>query len=234
MGRVQVAYSAQGADVATTEREAPVTRVVIVDDHDVLASGLAHVMADQRDLDCVGVATTLEEGRRLVGEQVPDVLLLDQRLPDGDGVSAIPELLAAHPALRIVVLTGNATDAVLVRAIEGGAAGFVAKNRSLGEVLSAVRATASGEAVISSELLARLLPRLTGEATTRHEALTEREREVLELLADGLTNVAIAERLVVSVHTVRNHVANLSSKLGAHSKLEALSIAVREGLLPDR
>jgi DNA-binding NarL/FixJ family response regulator len=204
-----------------------------VDDHDVLASGLAHVMAGEPDLDCVGVANTLADGRRLVAEHSPDVLLLDQGLPDGDGVAAIPEFLADCPGLRVVVLTANATDAILVRAIENGAAGFVAKNRSLKEVLSAVRAAATGEAVISSELLARLLPRLTGESVPRHEALTDREREVLSLLADGLTNVAIAERLVVSVHTVRNHVANLSSKLGAHSKLEALSIAVREGLLPD-
>jgi DNA-binding NarL/FixJ family response regulator len=98
-----------------------------------------------------------------------------------------------------------------------------------------VRAAASGEALISPEMLARLLPRLgrTGPAA-RPQELTEREREVLALLADGLTNAAIAERLVVSVHTVRNHIANLSAKLGAHSKLEALSIAVREGLLPDR
>lgn len=211
-----------------------VTRVVVIDDHDVLASGLAHVMAAEPDLECVGVANTLEEGRRLVSENAPAVLLLDQGMPDGDGVSSIPEMLTLQPELRIVVLTANATDAVLVRAIENGAAGFVAKNRSLKEVLSAVRAAASGEAVISSELLARLLPRLTGESRSRHEELTEREREVLVLLAEGLTNVAIAERLVVSVHTVRNHVANLSSKLGAHSKLEALSIAMRDGLLTDR
>ena len=218
----------------TVDDRRSVTRVVVLDDHDVLASGLAHVMASESDLDCVGVANTLADGRRLVAEHHPDVLLLDQGLPDGDGVSAIPELLADQPQLRVVVLTANATDAILVRAIENGAAGFVAKNRSLNEVLSAVRAAASGEAVISSELLTRLLPRLTGEGVSRHEDLTDREREVLVLLADGLTNVAIAERLVVSVHTVRNHVANLSSKLGAHSKLEALSIAVREGLLPDR
>jgi DNA-binding NarL/FixJ family response regulator len=220
--------------VRALAEDAPVTRVVVIDDHDVLASGLAHVMASEPDLECVGVANTLDEGRRLVGENVPDVLLLDQGMPDGDGVSAIPELLALCPGLRIVVLTANSTDAILVRAIENGAAGFVAKNRSLKEVLSAVRGAASGEAVISSELLARLLPRLTGENPKRHEDLTEREREVLVLLAEGLTNVAIAERLVVSVHTVRNHVANLSSKLGAHSKLEALSIAVRDGLLTDR
>jgi DNA-binding NarL/FixJ family response regulator len=219
---------------AVTEGGARVTRVVVVDDHDVLASGLAHVMTTEPDLECVGVANTLEEGRRLVAENAPDVLLLDHGMPDGDGVSAIPEMLALQPGVRIVMLTANATDAVLVRAIENGAAGFVAKNRSLKEVLSAVRAAASGEAVISSELLGRLLPRLTGETHSRHEELTEREREVLVLLAEGLTNVAIAERLVVSVHTVRNHVANLSSKLGAHSKLEALSIAMRDGLLPDR
>jgi two-component system, NarL family, response regulator DevR len=220
--------------VLTVDDDAPITRVVVIDDHDVLASGLAHVMASESDLECVGVANTLEDGRKLLTEHAPDVLLLDQGLPDGDGVSAIPEILKLQPRLRIVVLTANATDSILVRAIENGAAGFVAKNRSLREVLSAVRAAASGEAVISSELLARLLPRLTGESVKRHEDLTDREREVLVLLAEGLTNVAIAERLVVSVHTVRNHVANLSSKLGAHSKLEALSIAVRDGLLPDR
>jgi DNA-binding NarL/FixJ family response regulator len=220
--------------VHAVAEDAEVTRVVVIDDHDVLASGLAHVMRSEPDLECVGVANTLADGRRLVTDNAPDVLLLDQGMPDGDGVSAIPELLALQPGVRIVVLTANATDSILVRAIENGAAGFVAKNRSLKEVLSAVRAAASGEAVISSELLARLLPRLTGESQSRHEELTEREREVLVLLAEGLTNIAIAERLVVSVHTVRNHVANLSSKLGAHSKLEALSIAVRDGLLPDR
>jgi DNA-binding NarL/FixJ family response regulator len=99
-------------------------------------------------------------------------------------------------------------------------------------VTQAVRAAAAGESVISPEMLARLLPRLRATEPQPHDSLTEREREVLTLLAEGLSNAAIADRLVVSVHTVRNHVANLSAKLGAHSKLEALAIAVREGLLP--
>ena len=133
--------------------ERPMTRVGIIDDHDVLASGLAHVMAAQVDLECVGVATTLQDGRRLVDEHPLDVLLLDQGLPDGDGVATIPDFLTTQPQLRVVVLTANATDTILVRAIENGAAGFVGKNRSLVEVLSAVRAAASGESVISSELL---------------------------------------------------------------------------------
>jgi DNA-binding NarL/FixJ family response regulator len=100
-------------------------------------------------------------------------------------------------------------------------------------VTAAVRAAAAGEAVISPELLARLLPRFQRGTQRAGGDLTDREREVLGLLADGLSNAAIAERLTVSVHTVRNHIANLSAKLGAHSKLEALSIAVRDGLLPD-
>lgn len=208
-------------------------RVLIVDDHDVLASSLAHVLDAEPDLTCVGVANTLARARSLVATSSPDVMLLDHRLPDGDGVPAIGELRALRPSLRVVVLTASAADHVLVQAIESGASGFVSKTRSLGEVTSAVRAAASGEALISPEMLARLLPRLSRTGTgTRHQELTEREREVLGLLADGLTNAAIAKHLMVSVHTVRNHIANLSAKLGAHSKLEALSIAVREGLLP--
>ena len=136
--------------------------------------------------------------------------------------------------MAVIVLTASAAEHVMVAAIEAGVSGFLSKTRSLAEVTSAVRAAAAGEAVISPEMLARLLPRLSRTGQAGRETLTEREREVLGLLAEGLTNAAIAERLSVSVHTVRNHVANLSAKLGARSKLEALSIAVREGLLPDR
>jgi DNA-binding NarL/FixJ family response regulator len=209
-------------------------RVLVVDDHEVLASSLAQVLEAEPDLTCVGVSTTLERARTLIASTAPDVLLLDHRLPDGDGVAAIPELRSLRPSVQVVVLTASAADHVLIQAIEAGAAGFVSKTRSLSEVTAAVRAAASGEALISPELLARLLPRLSRSGGARHQELTDREREVLGLLADGLTNASIAERLVVSVHTVRNHIANLSNKLGAHSKLEALSIAVREGLLPDR
>jgi DNA-binding NarL/FixJ family response regulator len=180
------------------------------------------------------VAGTIERAEALVKSALPDVILLDHRLPDGDGVAAIGRFRALRPDVRVVVLTASAADHVLVAAIEAGASGFLSKTRSLGEVTSAVRAAATGEAVISPEMLARLLPRLHRGGRSGGSELTEREREVLGLLADGLSNAAIAEQLTVSVHTVRNHIANLSAKLGAHSKLEALAIAVREGLLPDR
>ena len=210
------------------------TRVLVVDDHEVLATSLSMVLDAEPDLVSVGVARSLEQARALVRTTEPDVLLLDHRLPDGDGVGAIPELRALREEMHVVVLTATAADHVLVAAIEAGASGFVSKTRGLAEVTAAVRAAASGEALISPEMLARLLPRLSRTSATRHQELTEREHEVLGLLAQGLTNAAIAAQLFVSVHTVRNHIANLSSKLGAHSKLEALSIAVREGLLPDR
>jgi len=208
-------------------------RVLIVDDHEVLASSLAMVLEAEADISTAGVATTLEQARALIGSSQPDVLLLDHRMPDGDGVAAIPGLRALRPSIRIVVLTASAADHVLMSAIQNGASGFLSKTRSLDEVTAAVRAAAAGESVISPELLARLLPRFGSGKVHSVDELTERERDVLALVAQGLSNAAIAERLVVSVHTVRNHIASLSAKLGAHSKLEALSIAVRRGLLPD-
>ena len=215
--------------------EAEPVRVLIVDDHEVLAASLAQALDIEPDLYVVGRAGSLERAAALIPDVRPDVLLLDHRLPDGDGVTAIPRLRALRPSMAVVVLTASAAEHVMVAAIEAGVAGFVSKTRGLGELTAAVRAAAAGEAVVSPEMLSRLLPRLQrARSGAARASLTEREREVLDLVAEGLTNAAIADRLTVSVHTVRNHVANLSAKLGASSKLEALAIAVREGLLPDR
>ena len=223
---------AQGSDTATRPSTHPI-RVLIVDDHEVLASSLAMVLDAEADITTAGVATTLEQAHSLIGTTQPDVVLLDHRMPDGDGVAAIAGLRAQRPSVGVVVLTASPADHVLLAAIEAGASGFLSKTRSLDEVTAAVRAAAAGESVISPELLARLLPRFGRGSPQSDTELTEREREVLSLVAEGLPNAAIADRLVVSVHTVRNHIASLSAKLGAHSKLEALSIAVRRGLLPD-
>lgn len=212
------------------EGTSPPIRVLVVDDHQVLSGSLALVVDAERDMESVGIARDLAEARTRVVDRAPDVLLLDRRLPDGDGIEAIAELRRLRPEVRVVVLTATDSDQVLVQAIEAGACGFLSKSRGLGEVIDAVRSAAAGEAVISGEMLSRLLPKLTRAGGPSVE-LTPREQEVLELLAEGKSNAAIAEALFVSVHTVRNHVANLSAKLGAHSKLEALSVAVRNGLL---
>ncbi|HEV7148958.1 MAG TPA: response regulator transcription factor [Pedococcus sp.] len=205
-------------------------RVLIVDDHEVLAASLAHVLDDEADIVAVGLAATLSQARARIVSASPDVLILDRRLPDGDGVEALAELKSLRPHMNVLVLTATSSDDVLVRALEAGAAGFLSKTRSLAEVTTAVRAAAQGEASISPEMLARLLPKLT-RVPGPDPALTRREQEVLGMLAHGLSNAAIAAELSVSVNTVRNHVANLSAKLGAHSKLEAMSIAIQRGLL---
>ncbi len=206
-------------------------RVLVVDDHQMFAASLAHALESEPDLLVVGQATSVAEAQNLVASTAPDVVLLDHRLPDGDGVSAIAGLHAVRPSAQIVVLTATASDRVLVAAMEAGAAGFIAKTQRLSDVIEGVRAAAQGESVVSAKLLSRLLPRLRRQAGGAGADLTEREREILDLLAHGLSNADIAQQLTISVHTVRNHVANLSAKLGAHSKLEALSIAVREGLV---
>ena len=200
----------------------------------MLASSLAKTLDTEPDLRSVGVAGSLKRAAELIPTSAPDVLLLDHRLPDGDGVAAIGRLRELRPSMAVIVLTASPSEHLMVAAVEAGVSGFLSKTRSLAEVTSAVRAAAVGEAVISPEMLARLLPRLGGTGPVGAATLTEREREILGLIAQGLSNAAIAERLVVSVNTVRNHVANPLAKLGARSKLEALSVAIRDGLLPDR
>jgi DNA-binding NarL/FixJ family response regulator len=205
-------------------------RVLIVDDHQMFATSLAQALHSESDLRVVGQGTSIAEARDLMASTAPDVVLLDHRLPDGDGVGAIPDLHRIRPSVKIVVLTAATSDRLLVTAMEAGAAGFIAKTQRLDDVINGVRAVAQGESVVSAKLLTRLLPRLHRQSGGGAE-LTEREREILDLLARGLSNADIAQQLTISVHTVRNHVANLSAKLGAHSKLEALSIAVRQGLI---
>ena len=208
-----------------------VVRVLVVDDHPMFAASLAQALESEPDLLVVAQATSIAEARGSLASTAPDVVLLDHRLPDGDGVGAIAGLHGIRPSARIVVLTATASDRVLVAAMEAGAAGFIAKTQQLDDVIAGVRAAAQGESVVSAKLLTRLLPRLQRRSGGGRTELTEREREILDLLARGLPNADIAHELTLSVHTVRNHVANLSAKLGAHSKLEALSIAVREGLV---
>jgi len=206
-------------------------RVLVVDDHQVLADSLVRVLGAEEDIEPVGVAPTLARAMAMVAEHRLDVVLLDHALPDGEGADAVRPLLDAHPGLQVVMLTASTSDRVLGAALEAGAAGFISKSSGLDELVGAVRAAARGDAVVSPQLLGRLLARMRRDAQGVGHDLTERERELLGLLAKGLTNVAISEQLFLSVHTVRNHIANLSAKLGAHSKLEALAIAVREGLV---
>lgn len=207
-------------------------RLLLCDDHQVFAEALAGLMAAD-GLEIVGVVGRVTDAVQTAINRRPDVVLMDYELPDGDGVSATRAIKAALPDTKVVLLTSNADEDVLVAALEAGASGYVTKHKPATEVTAAVRAAAGGEMLVSSDMLARLLPRLNRPAPTGYD-LTARELEVLELLAAGTPNTELAQRMGISRNTVRNHVQNLLTKLGVHSRLEAVALANREGLLRTR
>ena len=206
-------------------------RILVVDDHSMFATSLGLALEREPGLVVLGTASTLAEARRWVATTPPDVLLIDHRLPDGLGGQALPELKALAPQMRVVLMSAAVDDTALVQAIENGAAGFLSKSATVEELVQAIRAAAAGEVLVSPALLARLLPRLSRDHVGAGPDLTPREVEVLEVLSGGLSNADIAAELGISVNTVRNHVQNVLAKLGVHSKLEALAVAVREGII---
>jgi DNA-binding NarL/FixJ family response regulator len=209
-------------------------RVLLCDDHQVFAEALAGLLANE-GLDVVGIANNVADALSQAGLRRPDVVLMDYELPDGDGVRATAAIKAVLPETNVVLLTSNADEDVLVSAIEAGASGFITKHKPASEVTAAVRAAANGEMLVSSDMLARLLPRI-GQRRNNPVSydLTSRELEVLELLVEGTPNQELATRLGISRNTVRNHVQNLLTKLGVHSRLEAVALAAREGLVRRR
>lgn len=213
--------------------EAPpnAVRVMVVDDHQLLTQSLLMVIEEETDMTVVATAASVAEARLNARRHRPDVVLMDYRLPDGLGTDAARFIREENPNIKVVMLTGFPDDAILVAAIEAGCSGYITKDSAVSEAISAVRAAHAGEALISPSMLARLLPKLRRDYRGVGSTLTEREREVLSLLAQGSQNSAVADQLFLSVNTVRKHVQSILSKLGAHSKLEAVAIAVREGIL---
>jgi DNA-binding NarL/FixJ family response regulator len=203
------------------------TRVVLVEDHDMVAEAMALAMQRADDIEIVARARSIATALTEVRKYAPDVVLLDRRLPDGDAIDAIGPL--SEQGARVLMLTGEATSTVAARVAEAGGCGLVLKSAGLDELEDAVRRVADGEAVFGAEFLAGVLNRLTGR--TRSATLTVRERQTLGLLADGASTAEVARRLGVAVNTARNHVQRVLEKLGARSKLEAVAIARKEGLL---
>src|SRR5438067_1956174 len=201
--------------------------VLVTDDHAMFAQGVVRSLQEEDDIVVVGTAGSVEESVAAARMHAPDVVLMDYELPDGTGVDAAERIKAELPETKVVMVTSYTDEGVLVRAIEAGCSGYVTKHKVIEEVVSAVRAAAAGEALISPAMLARLRPTKRGVGAD----LTSREIEVLSLLAEGLANQAIADKLVISVHTVRHHVQNIITKLQAHSKLEAVATAAREGII---
>lgn len=219
------------------EKVEPVTKVVIVDDHQTLVDLLRLALSAESDIDVVGTAGTAAEGLRLVDATKPDLVLMDFGLPDSDGVTTAAEVLVRQPATRVVMLTATHDGSLISRAAAAGVCGFVAKTGAFGEVLSAIRTARSGSMVIDPTVLARLVPSPRREAEEEQERtvaplLTPREQEVLGLLGAGMDARAIARTLSISLHTCRGYVKSVLAKLDCHSQLEAVVAAGRLGLLP--
>jgi DNA-binding NarL/FixJ family response regulator len=214
--------------------------VLIVDDHLAFAQALRVGLGREPDLDVVGAVSDPEAAERLVRETFPHVALLDLNLRDGDGISLGRKLLQVDPAIKLVIMTGEESAEAVVEAVQAGACCWVSKTASLPELVDTIRGALHGETRIPPHLLTdviRMLTRKQGERSQREVLLgrlTQREREVLGLMVEGADRRNMAATLHLSSNTVRTHVQNVMSKLDAHSTLEAMAVALRYHLVPQR
>ncbi|GAB3746009.1 response regulator transcription factor [Amycolatopsis oliviviridis] len=213
-----------------TPAAAPI-RVLLVEDHKMVAEALGAAFEEFPEIHLVASVESLAHGMIAAQELLPDIVLLDRRLPDGDGIEAIAGFRAVSPSSRVLVLTGDANSAIAARILEVGGAGLLLKSGLLDELITAIRTVAAGDVVIDPELLSGALALLAGSAGRLGPVLTLRERQVLGLIADGAGTDRIAEELRLARNTVRNHVQRILVKTGTHSKLEAVAHARKNGLL---
>ena len=205
-------------------------RVIIVDDHVLVRSGLEVVLGMFDDIVLVGQAGDGSEAVRLCGELRPDVVLMDLVMPGMPGVEATRRILEACPETRVIALTSFIEDDLIGETLRAGAIGYLMKNVSADQLADAVRAAAQGRSTLAPEA-ADVLVRSVSTPRSQADALTAREQQVLKLMADGLTNADIAERLVIGVATVKTHVSSIIAKLGVSTRTEATALAIRRGLV---
>ena len=210
-----------------TDPTTPIT-LLIVDDHPVVRDGLSGMFAADPDFAVVGEAADGSQALRLAEAVRPDVILMDLRMPGMDGVTAIAELATRGNPARVLVLTTYDTDSYVLPAIEAGATGYMLKDAPRAELLRAVRAAAQGQAVLSPAVTARLMSRVRAPGAG---PLSQRELEVLELVAAGKTNREAAARLFITEATVKTHLLNIYSKLGVSDRAAAVAEAFNRGLL---
>ncbi len=209
------------------------TKVLVVDDHEVIAEGLASLIDAAPDLSVVGLAHTAADGLRVAAGSRPDVILLDYHLPDRDGDQATRHFKTLLPETAVIILTSDASDEVLLASFEAGASGYLPKTRAARQVLQAIRLAASGETLISGPTLARVL-QYKAAATGAADGvphLTDRELDVLRAMAQGLDTTTIADRYTLTIATTRTYVQIILRKLDAHSRLQAVVRANELGLL---
>lgn len=205
------------------------TRVFLLDDHEIVRRGLRELLEAEGDLVVAGEAGTAEEALTRIPSSRPDVAVLDVRLPDGDGVEVCREIRSSHPEVGCLILTSFADDEALFSAILAGAAGYVLKQVRGNDLVDAIRRVAQGQSLLDPTVTARVLERLRTPQTHDDDlgSLSEQERRILDLIAEGLTNRQIGERMYLAEKTVKNYVSNVLLKLGMSRRSEAAAYAAR-------
>ena len=206
-------------------------RVLIVEDHQIVADGLTALLNDQKDITVVGNVASVAESAAAAAELLPDIVLLDFRLNDGTGADAATAIRRVAPNAKHIFLTREDSDVARFAALESGASGFIHKSRAATEVVDSIRKVAAGGTMITPSAIAALINRRR-QTDSQRESLTAREKEVLRLMAEGTSSREIAQKLGISYATVRTHIRSLDAKLGVHSKVQAI-VKARELALID-
>lgn len=207
----------------------PKIRVMLVDDHNVVRSGLGAFLSVMPDLELVGEAENGAEAVQRCGFLKPDVVLMDLMMPVMDGVTAIQQIRALYPATHVIALTSFQENNLVQNALRAGAVGYLMKNITAEELAAAIRAARLGQMTLAPEAAQALVQ--ANQTPAPASALTEREREVLALMVEGLNNTEIAERLVVSLSTVKYHISNILAKLGVDNRVAAVALAMQMKLV---
>jgi two-component system response regulator DevR len=204
-------------------------KVFLLDDHEIVRRGVRELLETVEDFEVVGEAGTAEEALARIPPTKPDVAIIDMRLPDGNGVEVCREVRSREPQVQCLILTSFADDEALFDSIMAGASGYLLKQIKGTDLVDAVRRVASGQSLLDPEITARVLERLRkgDEEDERVARLTDQERKILDLIAEGMTNRQIAERMFLAEKTVKNYVSNLLSKLGMERRTEAAVFAAR-------
>jgi response regulator RpfG family c-di-GMP phosphodiesterase/DNA-binding CsgD family transcriptional regulator len=208
-----------------------IVKVLVVDDHRMFAESVSRLLAAEPDVQVVATVGSAADAWAAVRAEAPDVVLMDWALPDGDGLETAKGIRGEHPEVNVVLLTGVGDGPLVAEALKAGCCGFLRKDQAFDKLARAVRAAAQGESIVPAAQIVAALGGLVPDRPGPVGLLTGRELAVLSFAARGLRNDVIADRLQLSLHSVRNHVRNASAKLDSHSKLEAVTTAVRQGLI---
>jgi DNA-binding NarL/FixJ family response regulator len=205
-------------------------RILIVEDHAMVADAFTAALNREPDMEVVSHGVSVAEAEHLAARDRPDVVVIDFRLPDGDGADAIDRVRRVHPDAKVLVVTSASDDRSLTRALASDTDGYLLKDQPVEELLDAVRVVAGGGSAYSPALVGRIVSKMVG-GRKQPDQLSEREVEILQMLATGRSTADMATDMHISVNTVRNHVQRVLMKLGTHSRLEAVADGIRTGLI---